>query len=160
MTRTIAWACLIFTLLPFAVAAETARGRVFNDLNNNGRYDAGEPGIAGVRVSDGVTVAQSDAQGAYTLDIADEAVIFVTKPRGYAVPVDADQLPQFYYIHQPNGSPIGLRYPGIEPTGPLPEQINFPLHAQDEPTVFEAVLIADPQPQTEIELDFIRDDVV
>ena len=160
MTRTIAWVCLIFTLLPFAVAAETARGRVFNDLNNNGRYDAGEPGIAGVRVSDGVTVAQSDGQGAYTLDIGDEAVIFVTKPRGYAVPVDADQLPQFYYIHQPNGSPIGLRYPGIEPTGPLPEQINFPLYAQDEPTVFEAVLIADPQPQTEIELDFIRDDVV
>ncbi len=68
MMRTIAWACLIFTLLPFAVVAETAQGRVFNDLNGNGIYDADEPGIAGVRVSDGVKVAQSDAQGAYSLE--------------------------------------------------------------------------------------------
>ena len=158
--RAIAWACLAFALMPFDVAADTAQGRVFNDLNGNGTLDAGEPGIAGVRVSDGITVAQSNTQGAYALDIGDEAVIFVTKPRGYAVPVDEDQLPRFYYIHQPSGSPSGLRYPGIEPTGPLPEQINFPLYQQDEPTVFEAVLIADPQPRTEIELDFIRDDVV
>ena len=160
MARTFLWTCLIFSAMPYGAAAETARGRVFDDLNRNGVLDAGEPGIAGVRVSDGVKVAQSDVQGTYELKIGDEAVIFVTKPRGYAVPVDENQLPRFYYIHQPNGSPSGLRYPGIEPTGPLPEQINFPLYQRDEPNVFEAVLFADPQPQTEVELDFIRDDVV
>ncbi len=160
MVRNIAWAGLMYVLLSPGAGAETAKGRVFNDLNGNGTFDAGEPGIAGVRVSDGINVTQSDAQGAYSLEIGDEAVIFVTKPRGYGVPVDKDQLPRFYYIHQPNGSPSGLRYPGIEPTGPLPDQINFPMIQRDEPTSFEAVLIADPQPQTEIELDFIRDDVV
>ncbi len=160
MVRNIAWAGLMYVLLSPGAGAETAKGRVFNDLNGNGTFDAGEPGIAGVRVSDGINVTQSDAQGAYLLEIGDEAVIFVTKPRGYGVPVDKDQLPRFYYIHQPNGSPSGLRYPGIEPTGPLPDQINFPMIQRDEPTSFEAVLIADPQPQTEIELDFIRDDVV
>ena len=160
MVRNIAWAGLMYVLLSPGAGAETAKGRVFNDLNGNGTFDAGEPGIAGVRVSDGINVTQSDAQGAYSLEIGDEAVIFVTKPRGYGVPVDKDQLPRFYYIHQPNGSPSGLRYPGIEPTGPLPDQINFPMIQRDEPTSFEAVLNADPQPQTEIELDFIRDDVV
>ena len=51
----------------------------------------------------------------------DESLIFVIKPTGYAVPVDADQLPQFYYIHQPAGAPpnLNLRYGGIAPTGPL-----------------------------------------
>jgi len=160
MVRNIAWAGLMCVLLSPGAGAETAKGRVFNDLNGNGTFDAGEPGIGGVRVSDGINVTQSDAQGAYSLEIGDEAVIFVTKPRGYGVPVDKDQLPRFYYIHQPNGSPSGLRYPGIEPTGPLPDQINFPMIQRDEPTSFEAVLFADPQPQTEIELDFIRDDVV
>ena len=160
MVRNIAWAGLMYVLLSPGAGAETAKGRVFNDLDGNGTFDAGEPGIAGVRVSDGINVTQSDAQGVYSLEIGDEAVIFVTKPRGYGVPVDKDQLPRFYYIHQPNGSPSGLRYPGIEPTGPLPDQINFPMIQRDEPTSFEAVLFADPQPQTEIELDFIRDDVV
>ena len=44
--RAIAWACLAFALIPFDVAADTAQGRVFNDLNGNGMLDAGEPGIA------------------------------------------------------------------------------------------------------------------
>jgi hypothetical protein len=69
-------------------------------------------------------------------------------------------LPQFYYIHQPAGSPTGMRYAGITPTGPLPEQINFPLIARAEPQQFEAILFADPQPQTQRELDYIRDDVI
>jgi hypothetical protein len=53
-----------------------------------------------------------------------------------------------------------LRYPGIEPTGALPEAINFPLIRRQEPSRFEVILFADTQPQTEVELDFIRDDVI
>ncbi len=140
--------------------ADTAQGRVFEDLNGNGSLDAGEPGIGGVRVSDGVDVVVTNAQGEYRIDIADEAIVFITKPRGYATPVNEDQLPQFYYIHQPDGSPAGMRYIGIEPTGPLPHAINFPLQAREEPTKFEAILLADTQPQTDAEVDFIRDDVV
>ena len=146
--------------LSVPAGADTARGKVFEDLNGNGKLDAGEPGIGGVRVSDGVDVVVSDEQGAYRIDIADEAIVFITKPRDYATPVNDDQLPQFYYIHQPNGSPAGMRYIGIEPTGPLPDAINFPLQAREEPTQFEVILLADTQPQTDAEVDFIRDDVV
>ena len=69
-------------------------------------------------------------------------------------------LPQFYYIHQPNGSPEGLRYQGIDPTGPLPGSIDFPLLPRPEHESFEALLFADTQPQTNRELDYIRDDII
>lgn len=140
--------------------AETVRGRVFADGNGNGRWDAGESGIADVRVSDGEQVVTTGQEGEYQLEIADEAVIFITKPRGYATPVNVNQIPRFYYVHQPQGSPGGLRYLGVEPTGPLPERIDFPLYERAEPSRFEAILLSDPQPQTDAELDFIRDDVL
>lgn len=140
--------------------AVTARGTVFEDGNGNGRLDAGEPGIAGVRVSDGEDVVLTGADGTYRLDIGEQAVIFITKPRGFATPVNAQQIPQFYYVHQPEGSPPGMRYPGIEPTGPLPARVDFPLIRRDEPSRFEALLFSDTQPQTAAEVDYIRDDVI
>jgi hypothetical protein len=157
------WGAIASLVLLAATAssavAETATGTVFEDLNGNGVLDAGEPGLSGVRVSDGETVRLTDESGRYRLDVGSEAVIFITKPRGYATPVNADQLPQFYYIHQPEGSPPS-RYPGVAPTGPLPERIDFPLVARSEPSRFEALLFADTQPQTTAELDYIRDDVL
>ena len=67
-----------------------------------------------------------DATGRYRLAADEQTIIFITKPSNYAIPVNQHMLPQFYYIHQPNGSPAGMRYKGIEPTGPLPAEINFP----------------------------------
>lgn len=147
-------------VLAAPAAAETARGVVFHDLNADGIRNTGEPGIAEVRVSDGKSVVLTGADGGYSLTIGEEAVIFITKPRGYATPVNEDQLPQFYYIHQPDGSPPGMRYPGVAPTGALPETIDFPLIRQAEPSRFEALLLSDTQPQTEAEVDYIRDDVI
>ncbi len=154
---------LLFGLVsppPPASSAETARGSVFEDLNANGTRDPGEPGIAQVRVSNGVDVVATDEDGRYALELDGDAIVFVTKPSGYGTPLSEDRLPRFYYIHQPGGSPPGLRYPGIEPTGPLPETIDFPLLRQSEPDRFEAILLADTQPQTQAELDFLRDDVL
>lgn len=147
-------------LLVAGTSWAAATGVVFDDSNGNGVLDTGEPGLADVRVSDGDMIVSTDANGRWTLQIDDEAVIFVIKPTGYATPVNHSKIPQFYYIHQPNGSPAGLRYLGIDPTGPLPAEINFPLIKSPEPSVFEAILFADTQPQTEVELDYIRDRVV
>ena len=142
------------------LAAATATGTVFVDRNQNGVLDGGEVGVPNVRVSNGLDVVTTDADGRYSVSVADEAVIFITKPRGYATPVNGHMVPQFYYIHQPAGSPAGLRYAGIEPTGPLPGAINFPLVRREERERFEAILFSDTQPQTNRELDYIRDDVV
>ena len=150
---------LIFVLSPWS-AAETATGRVFVDENRNGQLDDGEVGLAKVRVSNGTNVVLTDEDGRYRIAVDERTIIFITKPSNYAIPVNQHMLPQFYYIHQPDGSPAGMRYAGIEPTGPLPEQINFPLVERPEEKKFEAILFADTQPQTSRELDYIRDDVV
>ena len=124
------------------VSAETARGAVYVDKNANQQRDTGEPGVENVRVSDGVRFATTDSEGNYSLNIGDEAILFVIKPSGYKTPVSEHNLPRFYYIHQPKGSPEGLRFKGIAPTGDLPERIDFPLTPQDEPSVFEAILLS------------------
>ncbi len=143
------------------VYTEEARGTVFRDDNGNGSRDSGEPGIADVRVSNGREVTLTDADGDYRIGVAEGTIIFVTKPAGYMTPVNADMLPRFHYIHQRAGSRKRMRYRGIDPTGPLPERIDFPLvRVDEEPAVFDAILFADPQPQTEAELDYIRDGVI
>ena len=143
-----------------AAWGEVATGVVFRDDDGDGRRSPREPGLVDVRVSNGREVVLTDADGRYAIAAGDEAVLFITKPAGYATPVDANMLPQFYYVHQPAGSPPGLRYPGIPPTGPLPDAVNFPLRERPEPSLFQAILFADTQPQTEKELDYIRDEVV
>jgi hypothetical protein len=152
-------ALLVLGTAPVATA-DTARGFVFEDLDGDGQRSESEPGVSNVRVSNGVDVVATDDRGRWALDVGQESVVFLTKPAGWATPVDADQLPRFYYIHQPDGSPATLRYPGIAPTGPLPVSIDFPLVRYAEPERFSVVLFADTQPQSEAEVDYIRDTVV
>ena len=105
-------------------------------------------------------MVQTDAEGGYTLSIDAETILFMTKPAGYMVPVNEVMLPQFYYLHQPGGSPGELEYEGVAPTGPLPASVDFPVHEHDEPSQFDTLLFADPQPYDDQELDYVRDDVV
>ncbi len=106
----------------------TATGVVFEDRSGAGQRQPGDPGIAGVLVSNGRDVTRTDREGRYALPVDDETIIFVIKPTGYAVPVERGiMLPRFYYIHQPDGTPahLNLRHRGIEPSGPLPDSIDF-----------------------------------
>ncbi len=141
---------------------EVATGFVFEDLNRNGARDAGEPGIAGISLSNGLEVVQSGPDGGYSLPVAEGDVLFITKPAGYAVPLDKDNLPRFHYIHDPDGTPaeFGLRFQGIAATGALPGSIDFPLRKSPEPDDFKVIWFADTQAQTPAELDYLRDDVV
>ena len=60
------------------------QGCVFVDKNGNGIYDKGEKRLAGVAVSDGLNVVQTDAQGNFLLEgHARERFVFVTVPSGY-----------------------------------------------------------------------------
>jgi hypothetical protein len=140
-----------------------ATGIVFEDRSGAGRRQPGDPGLAGVLVSNGRDLVKTDREGRYALPVDDETIIFVIKPTGYAVPVERDSmLPRFSYIHQPKGTPahLGLRYRGIEPTGPLPASVDFGLRKVDEPSRFDVLLFTDPHAGSPTEVDFIRDDVV
>jgi hypothetical protein len=132
---------------------------VFEDLNRNGTREARERGIPNVPVSNQIEVTVTDAEGRWQLPVRDDCIFFVVKPRGWMTPVSSDELPRFYYIHKPSGSPE-LKFGGVSPTGALPASINFPLHRQEEPDEFKAVFFADPQARDQRELDFIAHDVV
>src|SRR4030042_2060004 len=109
------------------VQTSHVNGIVFEDKNKNLQYDADEKGITGILVSNQVDVVKTDKDGRYELPVdQEEAIIFIIKPAGYLLPLNENNLPQFYYIHKPKGS-SELKYPGIPPSGPLPEEVNFPL---------------------------------
>ena len=145
-----------------AADSTTVSGVVYENRSGAPRREVSDPGIAEVLVSNGRDVVKTDADGRYTLPIEDESVIFVIKPTGYSVPVDEQMLPRFYYIHQSAGSPqnLNLRYHGIDPTGQLPDSVDFTLTKANEPQKFDVIVFADPQPESALEVDFIRDDVV
>ncbi len=119
--------------------------------------------IEGVLVSNGRDVTRTDASGHYSLSVEPGQAIFIIKPSGFRVPVDAvTKLPIFSYVHDPAGTPAALdfRYEGLNPTGPLPPSIDFQLTRVPEPQTFDVVLFTDPQPESTAEIEFVRDDVV
>jgi len=79
-----------------AQAASEARGIVYLDRNENRARDRGEPGIAGVKVSNGRDVVKTDRQGRYAIPLPPESILFLSKPARYRVPLDEVNLPQFY----------------------------------------------------------------
>lgn len=141
--------------------AQSARatGFVYEDLNRNGRRDPGEPGIPDVRVSNMRDIVRTDRNGRWSLPYDDNTIFFVVKPRGYMTPVNADQLPKFYYIHRPRGAP-DVRFGGVKPTGPLPASIDFALYKRNEPNRFRALFFGDTQPRNLREVDYITRNIV
>ncbi len=136
-----------------------AEGYVFRDRNGSGKREPGDPGIAGVCVSNGREVTVTDKNGRWRLPVDEDTVLFVIKPTGWKPPVNGDNLPLFHYVYKPNGSP-DYKYPGVAPTGPLPTSIDFPLQPQRESSKFRMLLFGDPQPRNQTEIDYIAHDVV
>lgn len=147
------------TLPSIADKTQVAVGYVYHDADGNGHRDADEAGLPDVRVSNGRDIVRTDSEGRYELEVGDDQILFVIKPRDWKTPVNEHQLPQFYYIHKPNGSPES-QYPGVEPTGSLPKSVDFPLTPSDEPNTFRALVFGDTQPRNVKEVDYITHDVV
>lgn len=138
----------------------TAKGTVFDDRNRNGQRDEGEPGLAGIWVSNQRDFVKTDRAGRWSLPHGDDTIFYVVKPRDWMTPVDHHNKPVFYYVHKPKGSPPSLRYPGVAPTGPLPGSIDFPLHRRKEADHFRALFFGDTQPRDVREVDYISRDIV
>lgn len=151
---------IALSLVPTETTAQSATGTVFHDKNGNGTRDEGEPGIEGIQVSNQREIVTTDAKGGWSLPHSDDTIFFVIKPSGWAPPLNDVNLPQFYYIHKPKGSPSDFRYAGIEPTGPLPKSIDFALTPQKEPKKFKAIFFGDPQPSGLEEINYIAHDVI
>lgn len=139
---------------------DVVRGVVFEDRNRDSVRQQGEPGQKDVAVTNGREVVLTDAQGRYVLPAYDNMTVSVTKPAGFEVPLDELNFPQFFYHHLPDGSP-DLRFGGLEPTGPLPTAINFPIvRSAAEDRAFNCAVIGDTQTYSNRELGYLRDGVV
>ncbi len=147
---------------------ETARGVVFLDADGDGIRDSNERGVARVPVSNGCRVVVSDADGSYSIDIAANEMLFISKPAGYGVPLDDNNIPQFFYRHYPQGTPAVIQgtsvewaFPVIEPSGPLPSSVDFPLLEDDsEANDFTAHGFADTQARYDLSQDMLREDLI
>ena len=139
---------------------EGATGTVFHDLSRDGVRQDDEPGVAGVIVSNGRDVTTTDEEGRYTLPAFDNMTVMVHEPAAWDVPVNDHGVPQFFYAHKPEGTPEPLRYGGLEPTGPLPEAINFPMIRTGADEDFSCVMMGDAQPYSNTEVGYVRDSIL
>lgn len=136
---------LLIPVFLYAGNREKLQGIVFSDKNRNGIFDFSESGIAGVCVSNGKTVVQTDASGKWVLPAENTNSIFVIKQAGYAVSVNQDNIPQHYYLLNKSKSS---------------EEIHFPLYPVDENDKFSVLFFGDTQARGLREVNFILHDVV
>ena len=141
---------LVIVLLTVAAGAAGAvewQGRVFQDMDGDGVAGPGEPGIAGVVVSDGRTLARTGGDGRYRLDARDDAPVFVVKPAGWSLGRRADGLPAAWQAPRPGD--------GVQ-------QADFAL-LRDEGTRggdLSVLLFADPQVKSPADIDYYARDIV
>ena len=151
-----------------AGSEEIISGSVYNERNDNNRRDRFEAGIAGVSVSNGCEVVQTDGGGNYRIPIHATQILFISKPAGFDLPVDDDNIPQFFYRYYPEGTPteiagtsIEWAWPVVEATGPLPSVLNFGLLEREQSADdFTAHAFADTQARFELGQDMLREDLV
>lgn len=143
-----------------AVHAETSRcrGVVFEDRNADGRQDAGEAGLADVRVSDGVDIAVTARDGHFRLPAVPGRTLFVIKPAGFDAPRRADGLPLFWR-HAPHADAPPLRFGGLRDAGHACP--SFALHrAHKRAGDLDVLLFSDPQPKSTVDVGYYQRDIV
>ena len=139
--------------------ATTLRGVVFVDSDKDGVRDAGESGLAGVKLSNGRELAVTDADGSYSLLLREGDTVFVIKPPGVDLPRGEDGLPAFWRHHFPQGSPR-LRYGGIAATGSFNGDFPVYLVARESKQGLDVLLFGDPQPKRSRDVDYFERDIV
>lgn len=138
----------------------TVEGFVFDDLDRDGRRDDGEPGVAGVLVSNGRDWTRTGSDGAWRIAVRDDMNLAIVQPAGWRVPTDARRVPQFFYIHKAGGTPETLRFGGLDDTGPLPARIDFPLVRRPDEEGFRCAIIGDSQTYANREIGWLRDGAI
>ncbi|WP_246149928.1 calcineurin-like phosphoesterase C-terminal domain-containing protein [Arenimonas fontis] len=141
--------CLLLALPALALPPPCNSGHVYEDVNGDGRFDAGDRPLPGVAVSDGWRIQRTDARGAYHLPVEDGRTVFVIKPAGYRFPAGADGLPAFWRHVQRQPGP-DLKYGGIPAA--FPDCRNFALQRDPRPAGrLRGIVMADPQPRDGIQ---------
>lgn len=150
---------LMLVLAPTcAAAAPCDGGVVYEDRDGDRERDRGERGIAGVKVSDGVGLAVTGADGRYRLPDSEGRTVFVIRPPGYALPAGDNGLPVFWRHAGPPPGPA--RDSGGLPRPSVP-CIGFGLRPQSggEPEL-DVLVFADTQTKSMTDVGYYERDVV
>lgn len=134
-------------------------GQVWEDSNGNGQRDPGEKSLPDIKVSDGMTVVLTDANGEYRLPVIDGRTVFVIKPAGYDLPQRPDGLPDFWtHVHSKPGP--SLKYGGIPAASP--KCSNFGLLPQKVPGQgdLDVLLFADTQTKSRTDVGYYQRDII
>ena len=136
---------LLLACAPFVAAASCTSGSVFVDANGNGRQDAGEKPLAGIKVSDGEHIVVTGKDGRYQLPDSSQPTIFIIKPAGYRAVPRNDGLPD---IWRPRDGEAAQCRP-------------FALVADAKaPTHFQALVMADSQTGSMQDVDYFERDII
>ena len=150
------------TIAQPAARPDTITGRVTEIPSGSDASRDGKP-LPDVLVSNGREVIRTDATGMFRLPLEPGQTIFAVKPAGHTPRLDpATKLPLVAYVHDPDGTPaeLAFQYHGMPATGAAPTSLEFQFSRTPEPDAFEVLLLTDPQPESTLEIEFVRDDVV
>ncbi|MEZ4701114.1 MAG: calcineurin-like phosphoesterase family protein [Rhodothermales bacterium] len=112
-----------------------------------GRVRAGRANLAGVSVTDGVSVVRTGADGRYELTTTDaQPFVHIGLPDGYQIPQNAPGTARFYQPIAPNAR------------GEM--DASFDLEATDAGSRHRFVVLADTQTQTPYEMGLLHDQTV
>ncbi|MGY3264353.1 calcineurin-like phosphoesterase C-terminal domain-containing protein [Lysobacter sp. HA35] len=131
---------------------------VYEDGNGNGRRDAGEPGLANMRVSDGVRIVTTSADGRFDLPAEPGRTLFVIKPAGFDAPRRSDGLPLFW-AHAPHPFAPVLRYGGVRDAGTTCPSFGL-RPAKPRRGDLDVLVFADTQPKSKVDVGYYERDIV
>src|SRR5262245_17658451 len=132
-------------------------GSVFHDRRGTGTRGPGDPGLAGVMVSNGREVVLTDQDGRWRLPARRWDEIFLIKPPHWTTPSGPGGVPMIG-ASQVLGTAAGGAAPNFG-SGELPS-LDFALIRAPERAQFEAALMADTQPANAAELGYLCDDII
>ncbi len=118
--------CLISLFFPVACMNAAEGDNDFLSGTVSGQVRCGDTPLAGVVVSDGVTVTLTDENGKYSIAHGGSSYVFISVPSGFTVPSNGI-IPQHYHNI----------YGGTE------QNVDFELQKMDDPEKFTFVAIAD-----------------
>ena len=109
----------------------------------DGYVSGPDSGVAGVPVTDGITVTQTDEEGYFRIQASDrQPFLYISVPSGYRLPTTEKGIYQFY-------RPL--------PSSGFSQPVRFPLERMQRDDARHAfAFVADPQARTEAEMDRFR----
>jgi hypothetical protein len=151
-------ACLAAPVVSAADVATACSGRVVLDRDGDDRADPRERGLPGVKLSDGRTLAITDADGRYRLETAAGRTVQLIRPAGYAVPRRGDGLPDTWF-HLAAPVPPALRFGGITSTAAACRDFAL-VRSPPRRAPLDVLVFGDTQPKLDVDVDYFRRDLV